>query len=218
MKKFNYSGLILSIILTGIVAIQCSDMGKNPGPDINDPPQITSSAHTVAVESEVFTYTATAVDPDGTSPLILYQHIPSWLVIEGDSLVGTTPVGAADTSFEAVALDGILVDNLLVSITIATGGVSYSVDIQPVFDNNCAFSGCHLAPGQAAGLQLDAYAHVMQGSQHGAVIIKFDANNSLLVHRLEGTITPSMPLNGTPLPDFTIQKIREWIAQGARNN
>jgi hypothetical protein len=218
MRKFNYSGLILSIILTGIVAIQCSDMGKNPGPDINDPPQITSSANAIAIETEVFSYKATAVDPDGTIPSISYGNFPSWLALAGDSLTGATPITASDTSFEVMATDGELADTLLVTVTIIAGGISYSAEIQSIFDNNCAVSGCHVVGSAPANLILDSYANLMAGSQSGQIVIPYLPDSSIIIQQVEGSRQPQMPFGRTPLSNATIQKIREWIAQGARNN
>jgi hypothetical protein len=193
-------------------------MGKNPCADINDPPQITSAANVVAVETEQFSYHATAIDPDGTTPIITITDLPVWLTSSGATISGITPVGAVDTSFKVIASDSLLADTLLVNIAITAGGVPYATEIQPIFNNSCAVSGCHITPSPQAGLQLDSYAHVMQGSQNGQVIIPFDASGSVLIQRIDGSIPPSMPLNRTPLPDFSIQKIRDWISQGARDN
>ncbi|NNF66115.1 MAG: hypothetical protein HKM98_01250 [Gammaproteobacteria bacterium] len=40
-------------------------------------------------------------------------------------------------------------------------------------------------------------------------------DNSSLVQRLEGTLTPQMPLGGAPLPAAEIQAVRQWILDGA---
>jgi hypothetical protein len=218
MRKINYSSLILSISLIGIIAIQCSDMGKNPGPDINDPPQITSSANAVAIETEVFSYKATAIDADETSPSISYSNFPSWLALAGDSLTGTTPIAAVDTSFEVTATDGEFADTLLVTVSIIAGGISYSAEIQPTFDNSCAVSGCHVVGSAPANLILDSYTNVMAGSQSGQIVIPYLPDSSIIVQQVEGTRQPQMPFGRAPLSSATIQKIRDWIAQGARNN
>lgn len=49
-----------------------------------------------------------------------------------------------------------------------------------------------------------------------------DPNRSFLVRKLRGTLDSGegnrMPLGGTPLTDYTIQRIEEWIRGGAPNN
>ncbi len=94
---------------------------------------------------------------------------------------------------------------------------SYAMHIQPVFSANCTFSGCH-GPNPPSGLQLTSYANLMAGGRSGPAVIPGDAENSLLVKRIEGRIPPRMPLNRDPLCDFQIQTIRRWIDQGAKNN
>jgi hypothetical protein len=206
------------IVLTALAAVQCSDMGKNPGPDVNDPPHITSSANAVAVETETFTYKATAADPDGTIPAIEIENIPGWLTADADSISGMTPVDAADTTFWVIASDGELADTLIVTVTIAAGGISYTSEINPVFVNNCAVAGCHTGPNPAQDLTLDSYSLLMQGSIRGTVVVPFQPDSSIVIQQIEGTRQPQMPMGRTPLSTTTIQKIRDWIAQGARNN
>ena len=218
MKNNKYLKLIIPITLLSLLTIQCSDMGKNPGPDINDPPQITSSPNAVAIETESFTYTATATDPDGTNPTITFDNLPSWLSSEVDSVVGVTPVAVPDTSFMIVASDGELADTLLVTVSIAAGGISYSAEIQPILNGHCALSGCHSAGAASASLVLDSYAHLMTGSRSGPVVIPYLPDSSIIVRQIEGTRQPQMPLGGLPLPIATVHKIRDWIAQGARDN
>jgi mono/diheme cytochrome c family protein len=93
--------------------------------------------------------------------------------------------------------------------------ISYADDIQPIFNANC--SGCH-AGGNQGGLTLDNYASLIQGGNSGAVIVAGDPDGSLLIQRLEGTVTPQMPLGQTPLPSSQIQTIRDWIENGAEDN
>ena len=185
---------------------------------VNQSPQVTSPDTASAVVMGQFSYRATAIDPDGTTPTITFVGYASWLIPSGDSIYGQTPQGATDTSFQVIASDGLLADTVMVSISIIAG-VSYSAQIQPVFTDNCALSGCHMGPAPTGGLRLMSYTHVMNGGVSGPVIIPFEPDSSLLIKRIEGTITPRMPFNGPPyLPDSTIQLIRTWIAQGAQDN
>lgn len=202
---------------TLLVSIMVVDTSETP----NRPPAISSPDTASAVENAQFSYTATASDPDGSAPSISFAAFPAWLVPSAETISGTPAVGSADTSFWAIASDGLLTDTLAVIVTVHDAAVliSYSGQVQPVFTANCAVTGCHaMGPTPTGGLRLMNYNAVMAGGNSGDVIVPSDPDNSLLVKRIEGTITPRMPFGRPPLPDSTIQMIRAWIAQGAQDN
>jgi hypothetical protein len=96
-----------------------------------------------------------------------------------------------------------------------------------IFNNSCALSGCHAGASPAAGQNLSAglsFSNLVNvpSSQNPALIrvIPDDANNSLLVQKLEGTapVGSRMPLGGAPLSNSAIQSVREWIDAGALDN
>jgi mono/diheme cytochrome c family protein len=89
---------------------------------------------------------------------------------------------------------------------------SYGKDIQPIFNQNC--TRCH---GQRGGLSLDSYEHLMAGGVSGPVIVANDANESLLVKRITGEVTPRMPQGGS-LTQEEIDLIKGWIGAGALDN
>jgi len=95
--------------------------------------------------------------------------------------------------------------------------VSYALQIVPIFDEyGC--SGCH---GGSGGLYVKPYAQLMAGGNAGKVVIPGNADGSLLIEKLTMATPPigsRMPLMGIPLPDSTVQVIRDWINQGALNN
>ena len=94
---------------------------------------------------------------------------------------------------------------------------SYIMHVQPIFTGNCAFSGCH-GSNPPSGLLLTGWNSLMMGGVSGPAVIPGNAQDSLLVKRIEGRITPRMPLNRDPLCRFQIDTIRRWIDQGALNN
>ncbi len=94
--------------------------------------------------------------------------------------------------------------------------VSYSRDVQPIFDARCI--SCHGDVGPEDGLSLTSYDGVMAGSVAGPVVIPGDPANSELVKRIKGITTPRMPFGGPPLSEEQIRTIETWIAQGAQNN
>ena len=91
------------------------------------------------------------------------------------------------------------------------GVISYALDIQPIFSNNCTV--CH--PGQVMDLYLTA-ANSYSSITNGVYIIPNDPDGSLLFQRLLGNPTPMPP--GGSLQSAEIELIRTWIEQGALNN
>lgn len=91
--------------------------------------------------------------------------------------------------------------------------VFFSLDVLPIFQADCIH--CH---GGAGGLDLESYQGVMQGGLSGPAVNVADPDQSLLILRLNGSILPQMPADGGPLPGPEIDRIREWIAQGAVDN
>lgn len=93
-----------------------------------------------------------------------------------------------------------------------------------VFDVSCAVSGCHTGAGAPQGLRLDeANSYGLLVDQPSSEVpgtlrvAPGDPDNSYLVQKLEGTasVGAQMPLNASPLPQSTIDIIRQWITDGA---
>ena len=93
-----------------------------------------------------------------------------------------------------------------------------------VFTPTCATSGCHTGAGAPQGLILDeanSYALLVnRASNQVPALLRVapnDPDNSYLIQKLEGTaaVGAQMPLNGQPLPQATIDVIRQWITDGA---
>lgn len=110
-------------------------------------------------------------------------------------------------------------------IIVDDGG--YPTDINRIMMLHCTTGatggGCHNALGaeNAAGLRLDSWDRLFDGTNHGAAVIPFDTVNSPLLHfintdTLLGSVAkPTMPLGGSPLSREEYLAIRNWIAQGA---
>lgn len=84
-----------------------------------------------------------------------------------------------------------------------TLNVSYSQDIKPIIDGQCATSGCHVAGGTGNGI-FDNY---------NAVKAKVD--NGSMMQRV--VVTRDMPPS-TTLTECNVQKFKAWINAGAPNN
>ena len=100
--------------------------------------------------------------------------------------------------------------------------VSFSQDVQPVFDEHCI--ECHRADGAgelASGFDMTTYEGLMKGTTFGPMVIAGDPEGSNVLVLMEGRADPSISMphgQRDPVPDADIAAIRAWIAQGARNN
>jgi hypothetical protein len=91
-----------------------------------------------------------------------------------------------------------------------------------VFTPDCATSNCHAGGNPAGGLNLEAgNSHAMlvgvpsSGNMAVNRVEPGQPDNSYLVQRIEGTVTPRMPLGNAPLSTEAIDAIRQWILDGA---
>jgi len=98
-----------------------------------------------------------------------------------------------------------------------TGTVSYSSQVQPLFNLKCTFSGCHGSDTYSArGWDLTEYGHFAYGYD---IIIARDTVNSKLIRAIKGIPpSPIMPGSGNPLPSNQIRGLTRWVQQGARQD
>ena len=206
--------VIGQLFLASLVLLSCSDKGQNPE---NGPPTITSASSASALVDQEFSYAAAATDPDGTTPDIHFENFANWLDTAGLVISGTPSADTPDTSFDVIAADSSAADTLHVTIDVVAElpPVSYTNDIRPILYANCI--NCHIG-GIQGGLRMDNYTLLMAGGNSGPVIIPGDAENSLLVERIEGRVAPRMPLDRPPLSQQNIDLIRTWIDDGANDN
>ena len=112
--------------------------------------------------------------------------------------------------------------------TTTSSGVSYSNNIQPLFNTNCVV--CHQGAGQG-GLTLEpnkSYSNLVgvQSTETSTELrVKAGApDQSYLLAKLNGTQVQAggsgaqMPYGAAPLPQAQISLIQQWISQGALNN
>lgn len=93
-----------------------------------------------------------------------------------------------------------------------TAPVSYA-DLAPLFTVRCVM--CHGGTAPIAGLSLDSYDGLLDGSARGPVVVAGDAGASELVRRIKGESLPRMPMTGPPfLSDEEIAAIERWVADG----
>jgi hypothetical protein len=94
--------------------------------------------------------------------------------------------------------------------------VSFMNQIVPFFINyGC--DGCH---GGNGGLDVQTVTQLLRGGIHGPAVVSGKADSSLVVKKL--SVSPPfgdrMPRGGPYLADSTIQILKTWINQGAKDN
>jgi mono/diheme cytochrome c family protein len=86
-------------------------------------------------------------------------------------------------------------------------------DIAPIFEQSCV--RCHGPTRERSGLRLDARALALKGGLSGQVIVPGKGQDSPLVQRLRGQVSPRMPFERPPLSPERIALIEAWIDAGA---
>lgn len=87
-------------------------------------------------------------------------------------------------------------------------------DVKPIFDKRCL--PCHGADYPGGNFRVDSYAEIMKGGKHGKAVIAGKSLESRIMKMLKGTIQPRMPMDASALPRSEMEKISNWIAQGAK--
>jgi hypothetical protein len=101
---------------------------------------------------------------------------------------------------------------LTVTAACAQTPISFSNDIQPIFEASCW--KCHGTAVQLSKLDLSTRQAALTGGAHGAAISPGNPQGSRLFRMVTGADKPAMPLDGKLKPE-QIEAIRLWIEQGA---
>jgi hypothetical protein len=112
----------------------------------NQAPEILDQPDTVAVRSqESFAYYPTILDPDDSTHLISYPHVPNWCTIQNDSVIGVAPDTQFTEMLTVVVQDYCGADTLSFMVAVYVCGDANSsseVDIDDVvYLINYIFSG-----------------------------------------------------------------------------
>lgn len=92
-----------------------------------------------------------------------------------------------------------------------------------IFNQSCAFSGCHSTGSVSPDLSGNAYSNIVnRPSSTGKDYVEpNDLNDSYLLQKVLGAngINGSrMPLSASPLSQSQIDALKNWISDGAQNN
>jgi Planctomycete cytochrome C len=88
--------------------------------------------------------------------------------------------------------------------------------VHPILEQNC--SECHNSSKQKGGLDMTTYASLMKGGGDGLVIVKGNAKQSNLIHRVSSPQSADdyMPKGKPPLSADEIAVLSWWIDSGAK--
>ena len=146
------------------------------------------------------------------------------LVLNGN---GIAPITSAQGSVLDGDADNVAGGDFISSFTVAEPpAVAPSfTEVQEIFTANCLPCHSSLALSGGLGLQAPQTFDNIVGVVSSQVpeLFRIDPNDpeaSYIIDKLEGTQTVGgqMPLGQSPLPQSTIQLIRDWISAGAVNN
>src|SRR5947209_19228001 len=91
--------------------------------------------------------------------------------------------------------------------------VTYDEHVLPLLRDKCV--ACHNQDKKRAGLILDNYTRVIQGSSSGAVVKPGDPEGSALYRVVAHKEEPFMPPKAPALPKESLDLIYRWIEGGA---
>lgn len=90
--------------------------------------------------------------------------------------------------------------------------------VQPILLKNCVL--CHTGPDAKEEIDLNTYASVMKGGEHGAIVVPGDPEGSMIVKVIRGAegAKKMPPAPNEPLTEPEIQLIVDWIKAGAKES
>jgi len=105
-------------------------------------------------------------------------------------------------------------------IQIPEDGISFSQNIQPIFDQSCV--NCHPSSGNLdlrAGNSYNNLVNVPASGYSGILVVPGDPDNSILYKKIDGSgaYGSNMPVGGS-LSASQINMIEQWILEGAPDN
>ena len=93
--------------------------------------------------------------------------------------------------------------------------ISYDTHIQSIFDQRC--TSCHDGNQSRAGLRLDGWTWLIQGSDFGEAIIPFSSDESRMIKLLDpaGSFAHPENVGKEKISDDEFQLLKRWVDEGA---
>ena len=94
--------------------------------------------------------------------------------------------------------------------------IDFRTQIEPIFRQKC--SHCHGPDKQESNLRLDQHRSLLEGGDSGEpAVVPGSVESSYLIKILTGALPDlTMPPEGEPLTAEQIERLQQWIEQGAR--
>lgn len=120
---------------------------------------------------------------------------------EPDDVIPVGPIDPGDTN---------------ITINCSPDTTYFQNDVLPIFQSNCALSGCHDETTAQNGMILSSYSNILASNE----LIPFNADDSDIYEAITDDDPEDRmpPPPYPPLPADKITAIRDWINQGAKNN
>jgi hypothetical protein len=91
--------------------------------------------------------------------------------------------------------------------------VDFAREVRPILNSRCL--SCHSPEKREGGLSVASRADLLKGGASGPALVPGSSRQSLLVQRVTGFSAPVMPFASEPLSESQIQRLRDWVDQGA---
>jgi hypothetical protein len=218
MNSQKWSSFILTVAIMVVMLYCCKDIGT----ERSSPSGLSASTRNISMAKGTFEQITIS---GGLMPYSIKKQ-PD-IAIATASLTSTIlTISGIDTGTTST----ILVDSkipiadsleVLISILSSLPPVSFSTQIQPIFNAQC--TSCHGGNGGltiTAGVSYNNLVNVNAQSSCTSLkrVFPHDAANSVLYKKVSGTSCGSQMPQGSPLSPNEIVFIRDWINQGANNN
>lgn len=105
---------------------------------------------------------------------------------------------------------------MFLGLLLLAAAPSFHTDVRPLLARHC--TGCHQPAMKSAGLDLTSYAAFAKGGGRGPSFVAGNADQSLTIRYLLGSVQPRMPLGKPALREAEINTFRDWILAGAKDD
>jgi hypothetical protein len=218
MNSKQRFSIILIVAINIIVIYSCKDIGTDL-PPLSGLSASSTNVSVVKGASKQITITG------GKSPYFIKRqpNVAKAAVSLSSSILTISGIDTGSTNTVVSDSEAPIADSLeiLISILGTLPLVSFSNQIQPIFNRQC--TGCH---GGSGGLTLTAgasYNNLVNINAQSSCpslkrVLPNDAANSVLYKKVSGTTCGSRMPTGSALSTSDITLVRDWINQGANNN
>jgi len=211
--------VFLGAVIAGLL-VGCSDLGDPFVPVVEpetDLPQLSELIPARTFSGDTLTVLGTGFGKLQKEQSVVFGStaieatVLSWseseVLVEVPAGIGPGPIAVRDG------------ERLSNALTFATASeVSFAQDIVPLFQARGCES-CHFGSSGTNGFSVLSPLEIITGGQRGPGAIPRRAEESLLVRIIRGLDgLPQMPFRSDALPASEIEKIEDWIYQGARDN